>query len=161
MVDRQEVLKTNRFLQSKHIISLYADDVIIFSELVHRDLEAIRLLLHNFGEASGMFTNFLKSCIIPIHCQGMDISNLSNALQCQTKTFPCTYLELPLSDTRLHKSDLQPMLDKLAGKVKGWNKGCFSLDARLLLVKHVRSAMHIYQLLCLTLLLGCSRPSTD
>jgi hypothetical protein len=75
MADWQGVLKTNRFLQSKHRISLYADDVIIFSELVHRDLEAIILLLHNFGEASGLFTNFLKSCIIPIHYQGMDISS--------------------------------------------------------------------------------------
>jgi hypothetical protein len=31
--------------------------------------------------------------------------------------------------------------------VKGWNKGNFSIDARLLLVRHVLSAMHIYQLL--------------
>ena len=54
---------------------------------------------------------------------------------------------LPLSDRRLRKGDLQPAVDKLAGKVKGWNKGNFSIDARLLLVKHVLSAMHIYQLL--------------
>jgi hypothetical protein len=31
--------------------------------------------------------------------------------------------------------------------VKGWNKMYFSLDARLLLVKHVLSAMTIFQLL--------------
>jgi hypothetical protein len=154
MADRQGVLKTNRFLHPKHIISLYVDDVIIFSKPVHQDLEAIRLLLHDFGEASGLFTNFLKSCIITIHCHGIDINSLYNALQCQTKTFPYTYLGLPLSglplsDTRLHKSDLHHVLDKLAANVKGWNKGCFSLDARLLLVKHVLSAMHIYQLLVL------------
>jgi hypothetical protein len=63
--------------------------------------------------------------------------------------FPCTYLGLPLSDKRLHKEDLQPVVDKLAAKVKGWNKGQCSMDARLLLVKHVLSAMHIYQLLVL------------
>ena len=61
--------------------------------------------------------------------------------------FPCQYLGLPLSDRRLRKADLQPAIDKLAGKVKGWNKGSFSVDARLLLVKHVLSALHIYQLL--------------
>ena len=67
--------------------------------------------------------------------------------QCPVQQFPCQYLGLPLSDRRLRKGDLQPAIDKLAGKVKGWNKGCFSLDARLLLVKHVLSAMNIYQLL--------------
>jgi hypothetical protein len=45
------------------------------------------------------------------------------------------------------KDDLQPAIYKLASKVKGWNKGNFSIDARLLLVRHVLSAMHIYQLL--------------
>ena len=64
------------------------------------------------------------------------------------KIFPCTYLGLPLSDQRLRKDDdLQPTLDKLSSKVKSWNRGNFSLDARLLLVKHVLSAMHIYHLL--------------
>ncbi|CAM0911087.1 unnamed protein product [Alopecurus aequalis] len=77
----------------------------------------------------------------------MDVTTLAATFSCPVQSFPCTYLGLPLSDQRLRKSDLQPYLDKLAGKVKGWNKGSFSLDARLLLVKHVISAMHIHQLL--------------
>jgi hypothetical protein len=68
-------------------------------------------------------------------------------LHCSLQVFPCTYLGVPLSDRRLRRCDLQPTIDKLAAKVKGWNKGKFSLDARLLLVKHVLSAMHIFQLL--------------
>jgi hypothetical protein len=87
--------------------------------------------------------------MIPIQCHGIDLAPLSAAMQCPVQQFPCTYLGLPLSDKRLRKEDLQPVLDKLAAKVKGWNKGQFSLDARLLLVKHVLSAMHIYQLLVL------------
>jgi hypothetical protein len=55
-------------------------------------------------------------------------------------------LSTPIVDA-LRKAHLQPSLDKLAGKVKGWRKGCFSFDARLLLVKHVLTAMTIFQLL--------------
>jgi hypothetical protein len=105
--------------------------------------------LECFGEASGLVTNFQKSSIIPIFCQEIDTSALAAAMQCPIQSFPCNCLGLPQSDKRLRKNDLQPVLDKLAGKVKGWNKGCFSLDARLLLVKHVLSAMHIYQFLVL------------
>ena len=71
------------------------------------------------------------------------------SLGCSIQRFPCTYLGMLLSDSRLRTIDLQPGLDKLAGKVKKWIKGCFSFDARLLLVKHVLSAMSIYQFLVL------------
>jgi hypothetical protein len=125
---------------------MYADDVVIFIEPDLEDVTAIKALLDCFGEASGLHTNYSKSSIIPIHCQAIDITPLAGALQCPIKTFPCTYLGLPLSDQRLRKEDLQPAIDKIAGKMKGWNKGNFSIDARLLL-RHVLSAMHIYQLL--------------
>jgi hypothetical protein len=103
--------------------------------------------MQSFGGTSGLLTSFSKSAMIPIHCQGIDTSALAAILQCPVQSFSCTYLGLPMSDKRLCKSDMQPTLDKLARKVKGWNKGNFSLDARLLLVKHVLSAMHIFQLL--------------
>jgi hypothetical protein len=149
LADRERILKSNKLLQPNHRISLYADDVVIFTEPDTHELASIRLLLQSFGEASGLLTNFQKSSIIPIQCKDIDLAPLSAAMECPTQTFPCTYLGLPLSDKRLRKEDLQPTLDKLAAKVKGWNKGQFSLDARLLLVKHVLSAMHIHQLLVL------------
>jgi hypothetical protein len=99
--------------------------------------------LECFGEASGLVTNFQKSSIIPIFCQEIDALALAAAMQCPVQSFPYNCLGLPLSDKRLCKNDLQPV------KVKGLNNGCFSLDKRLILVKHVLSAMHIYQLLVL------------
>jgi hypothetical protein len=114
-----------------------------------QELVSIRALLQIFGESSGLFTNFDKSSVLPIHYQGIDLAAPSNAIQCPLQSFPCTYLGLPLSDKRLRKEDLQSVLDKLEAKVNGWNKGNFSLEARLLLVKHVLSALHIYQLLVL------------
>ncbi|KAM0849018.1 hypothetical protein ACQ4PT_053996 [Festuca glaucescens] len=146
MADRVGALKSNSFLQTKNRVSMYADDIVIFTEPDEDELVAVKSLLHCFGEASGLLTNYAKSAIIPIHCGHIDITSLSAILQCTIKSFPCTYLGL-LSDQRLRKGDLQHALGRLSGKVKGWNKGNFSLEARLLLVKHVLSAMHIYQLL--------------
>jgi hypothetical protein len=147
MADRVGALKSNRYLQPKNRVSMYADDVVIFIEPDVEELIAVKSLLQCFGDASGLITNYAKSAIIPIQCGHIDTNTLSMTLQCTVKVFPCTYLGLPLSDQRLRKGDLQPSLNKLSRKVKGWNKGNFSLDARLLLVKHVLSAMHIYQLL--------------
>lgn len=98
---------------------MYADDVVIFANPDAADLGTIRLLLNNFGESSGLFTNFAKSSMIPIQCQQIDMEALSLAFQCPLQEFPCTYLSMPLSDRRLRKADLQPALDKLAGRVKG------------------------------------------
>ena len=147
MADRVGALKTNRYLLAQNRISLYADDVVIFTEPDQQELQSVKLIMQCFGEASGLITNFKKSSILPIHCSHLDVTALAAILSCPVQNFPCTYLGLPLSDQRLRKADLQPYLDKLAAKVKGWNKGNFSLDARLLLVKHVLSAMHIHHLL--------------
>jgi hypothetical protein len=147
LADLRGTLKQNTYLKPSCRISLYADDVVIFVEPSAEELQSVKLLMQSFGESSGLFTNFQKSAILPIYCNNIDTSTLSATLQCPLQAFPCTYLGLPLLDKRLCKSDLQPALDKLRGKVKGWNKGHFSFDARLLLVKHVLSALHIYQLL--------------
>jgi hypothetical protein len=147
LADLRGALKQNRLLKPSCRISLYADDVVIFVEPYEEELQSVKILMQSFGESSGLFTNYGKSAILPIYCNNIDTSTLSETLQCSVQTFPCTYLGLPLSDKRLCKNDLLPALDKLKGKVKGWNKGNFSFDARLLLVKHVLSALHIYQLL--------------
>ncbi|KAM0912893.1 hypothetical protein ACQ4PT_012504 [Festuca glaucescens] len=116
MADGAGALMTNTLLNPKNRISMYADDVVIFTKPELAEPNSVKLLLQSFGEASGLFTNFSKSSIIPIHCQGIDLAALSATLQCPTQEFPCTYLGLPLSDKKLRKGDLQPALDKLAGK---------------------------------------------
>jgi hypothetical protein len=119
LADRQGTLKANHLLQHKNRISLYADDVVIFAEPDQYDLASIRSLLECFGEASGLVTNFQKSSVILIFCDGIHTTALATAMQCPVQSFPCNYLGLPLSDKRLCKSDLQPVLDKLVGNVKG------------------------------------------
>jgi hypothetical protein len=103
----------------------------------------------DFGDATGLCTNFSKSSVTPIHCEDFNVANLAASLGCPITQFPCRYLGMPLSDRRLRKNDLQPILDKLRNKVRGWIPGLFAIDARLVLVKHILVAMPIFQMLAI------------
>jgi hypothetical protein len=132
-----------------HRVSLYADDVVLFIRPEATELLLIKALLQVFGDATGLRTNFQKSTITPIQCTGIDIDAMAVTFGCPVAQFPCRYLGMPLSDKKLCKRDLQPALDKLSSKVKGWIQGSFSIDARLTLVKHVLEAMPIFQMLAI------------
>jgi hypothetical protein len=123
---------------------MYADDVVIFVRPSESEITTIRVLLHAFGNATGLCANFFKSSVTPIHCNDINVTGLAECLGCPVLQFPCKYLGMPLSDRRLRKNDLQPALDKLRNKIRGWIPGQFSIDARLVLVKHVLAAMPIF-----------------
>ncbi|KAM0841276.1 hypothetical protein ACQ4PT_059121 [Festuca glaucescens] len=95
LADRLGTLKRNPNLLPSSRISLYADDVVIFAEPEIDELTSIKQMLNCFGEASGVFTNFSKSSIIPIHCQNLDLNALSVAFQCPIQQFPSPTWECP------------------------------------------------------------------
>jgi hypothetical protein len=96
---------------AKHRVSLYADDVVVFARPEARELYAVRAILECFGHASGLHVNFAKSAAAPIRCSPEVLQTVAPALSCQVVAFPCAYLDLPLSLTRLHKRDLQLVLE--------------------------------------------------
>jgi len=49
-----------------HSISLYANDVALFIRPTKEELQVIKIILDQFGEAAGLKTNLQKSCIIPM-----------------------------------------------------------------------------------------------
>ncbi|KAM0914464.1 hypothetical protein ACQ4PT_011473 [Festuca glaucescens] len=149
--NRQGILNKIGNRELHHRISLYADDVILFANPNLNEIDDIKNLLQLFGEATWLHANFAKSSITPIHCQDIDLSQLTSAFGCPVQEFPCTYLGMPLSDKRLRKVDLQPALDKIKSKAKGWKLGHFGFDGTLILVKHVLSAMHTFQMLALAM----------
>jgi hypothetical protein len=62
---------------------------------------------------------------------------------------PCTYLGLPLSIRKLHKADLQLVLDKLACKLAFWKAKLLTKDGRVAFVQAVLTASVVYQLMAL------------
>ncbi|XP_071678511.1 uncharacterized protein [Lolium perenne] len=126
--------------------SLYADDVIMFLNPSMDEVLAARRLLDVFGEASGLKTNFTKSSLSPIRCNGINPQPLADELHCKLTNLPCTYLGLPLTVTRLTRNDLQPIIDKMLNKMATWNR-ISSMAGRLTLLSSVIYAMPVFQIM--------------
>jgi hypothetical protein len=101
--------------------SLYADDAAIFIALVKRDIQYLSSILANFGEATGLVTNFQKSSVIPIRCNDIDLDEVLLGLPVIRASFPTKYLGLPLSVWELKRIDFQPPEDKMARKIITWD----------------------------------------
>ena len=54
-------------------VSLYAHDAALFLLSVKREVSSLAELLNLFGEATGLKTNFQKSTVMPIHCNGVNL----------------------------------------------------------------------------------------
>mgnify|MGYP000969076143 CR=1 FL=1 len=54
-------------------VSLYADDAIIFANPVKEEIDTLMSIIHNFGHASGLKVNLLKSSVTAIRCDHIDL----------------------------------------------------------------------------------------
>ena len=130
-------------------LSLYADDVALFIRPTEEDLQLTKDLLRCFGEASGLQTNLQKSCVIPIQCDEGVLEEVNNTLQCNTASFPTTYLGLPISDKKLRRGDLLTWIEKIANKLPGWRASLLTLAGRAVLVQFVLTAIPIHLLIAI------------
>ncbi|WVZ64871.1 hypothetical protein U9M48_014329 [Paspalum notatum var. saurae] len=126
---------------------MYADDAIIFTRPVRRELDALAALLHRFGEATGLHTNINKSSIVPINCAGLNLDEVLASFPASRTRFPIRYLGIPLTVTRLKKVDFQYLLDKASCKLSSWHGRNLSHAGRLVLVKSVLSAQPVHTLM--------------
>lgn len=60
--------------------------------------------------------------------------------------FPGKYLGLPLHICKLRRVDVQPLLDKIGGRIPGWKGKLLSMARRETLVKALLTSQPIYQL---------------
>ena len=135
----------------RHRLSLFADDVVLLIKPIPEEAEAALQLLRVFGEASGLRCNLAKSSASPIRCEGLDLRQVTTILSCPIKPFPIQYLGLPLSLVRLSKTDLQPLVDKIAGHVPTWKASLLERSGRLVLLDSTLTATPVYHMLSLDL----------
>jgi len=124
--------------------SMYADDTAIFVKPTREDILAMAELLTLFGEASGLKTNFQKSKIIPIRCEGLNLNEIIAGSPTEISCFPNKYLGLPLTHQRLRRVDFQPLVDKTVSKLTAWNGRQINPAGRSTLVKAVLTSQAVY-----------------
>jgi hypothetical protein len=76
---------------------------------------------------------------------------IHDVLPCRVASLPCTYLGLPLSLRKLSKASLQPVLDKLAGKLSYWRARLMTREGHAVYVQAVLTASVINHLMALDL----------
>ncbi|KAE8794954.1 retrotransposon unclassified [Hordeum vulgare] len=89
-------------------ISLYANDMVIFYHPDKHDIFTVRELLHVFGVASGLRTNFNKCSATPLQSTDDYTTTIASEMQCPVKQLPIQYLGLPLSIRKPSTSSLIP-----------------------------------------------------
>lgn len=128
-------------------LSLYADDAMIFLRPTKEDIDNFKEIMTIFGEVMGLKINLRKTAVILIQCQDLDLDTILHDFSASRRSFPCTYLGLPLSLCKLRKVQLQPLIDKIDARPVGYKKKMISRAGRLKTLKAVLTSMPIYHML--------------
>jgi hypothetical protein len=130
--------------QLHHRISIYTDDAVIFLRPDLGDINLVLDLLRLFGTASGLKTNVQKSSVVPIRCDDQILNAVKELLPCDFVGFPCKYLGLPLSLTRLIKSQIQNIIDRMSSLLPGWKSELMNRAGHAVHIQFVMTARIIY-----------------
>ena len=123
---------------------MYADDAAIFLRPIKEEVAKVQEILTTFGQVSGLLTNTTKSAVYPICCENIDVDETMENFRCPVKSFPCTYLGLPLHTRQLRRVDVQPLIDKVAARLPAWKGKLLNRAGRLTLVRTVLSSIPTY-----------------
>jgi hypothetical protein len=119
----------------------YDDDTLIIIQGCPYQARLLKEILDTFSVTTCLAINYTKSTFIPINLDAEEQSSISNILGCPIATFPQTYLDLPLSDSKLPRWVLFPLLHSSDTRVNTLLvKGASSLG-RLTLTKYILSAL--------------------
>jgi hypothetical protein len=90
--------------------------------------------------------NVLKSEILPIRCEGIDVQTVLGQFQGRITTMSCTYLSLPLRIGRLKRDDEQILVDKVASRLPRWKGRLLNKAGWLALVNLVLSSLVLHHM---------------
>ena len=120
-VSRRKLFKFHPYCKNLELTHLmFADDLILFSKADPTNLTYLKEALDMFYKCAGLRANTHKSQI--------DFGGCSEALQAQCiettglqeGAFPLSYLGVPITASRLSKTECRPVIDKIVERVKLW-----------------------------------------
>jgi hypothetical protein len=127
----------------------YADDTLILFQGCPDQARLIKEILEAYSIMTGLKINYDKSTFIPINLDSNEETLISNILECSVASFPQTYLGIPLSDFKLPKWALFPLLHSLDNKIDTLAISGASSGGRLSLTKSILSALPSHILACI------------
>jgi hypothetical protein len=100
-----------------HRASFYADDLVLFISPNPRDIQMTHNILSVFEDASGLGCNLAKCQMALIRCNKERVELTATAFPYQVVDFLIRYLGIPLLVSKLPKSALQRLLDRVVDKL--------------------------------------------
>jgi hypothetical protein len=85
-----------------------------------------------------------KCSISPIRCTEEEVTLVLENFPGRLSPFPCTYLGIPLSLTRLTRAEEQPLIDKIVVRIPTWKAGLLNHAGRATLTKVTLSAIPVH-----------------
>jgi hypothetical protein len=128
------------------ILSLYADDAVVFVNPIKQEVDLIMDIMRRFGDATGLRINVNKSIVAPIRCSQLNLDEVLQNFSGARVTYPITYLGLPVTLGRLKLVHLQSVFDRAATKLAGWQGKLLNMGGRRELVKMVPDSLPTYLL---------------
>jgi hypothetical protein len=144
LATEQGLLSTLRDRMAKIRLPLYANDAAVFLNPVRQEVDLIMEIMQRFGDATGRRINVAKSTAAPIRCSGINLDEILQNFTSDRVSFPTTYLGMPITLWRLKLVHLQPVLDRAAAKMVGWQGQIFNLGSRRELIRTVLDSMPTY-----------------
>ena len=129
---------------------MFAEDTILFCDVVVEQILHVQLLLLCFQAVTGLKVNVQKSETVPIG-EVNDVHALAKILGCRIGTLPMSYLGMPLGASHKSPSIWNPILEKIERKLAGWKKLYLSKGGRLTLLKSTLFSLPTYFLLLFTI----------
>ncbi len=120
---------------SEHSISLYADDLIIFSSNLKQSIPALLNLIEMFGEFSGNKINNSKSVLLFLHKAERLLPPVQSPFTISQEGF--TYLGIKITPTvnEIVSANYKPISDSITGLLNRWTKLPISFIGRVNILK--------------------------
>jgi hypothetical protein len=97
----------------------YAYDTLLIMEACPRQLIALKAIINTFADSTSLKVNYAKSSMIPINLSSDRLHHLASTFDCQTRSFPFTYLGLPLTYGKHIVQDCLPLANRVKRRLVG------------------------------------------
>jgi hypothetical protein len=126
---------------------LFAEDIFIFAKATSLEGRAIKSCLDSYCNWSRQAINNSKSSILfSSNTNTSTINNIKGIIPFRPTSYAPYYLGLPLFFGRWKKEVFQPILDKVMGKIEGWQAKTLSQVGRTVLIKSTASSILLYSM---------------
>ncbi|KAJ4783220.1 RNA-directed DNA polymerase (reverse transcriptase)-related family protein [Rhynchospora pubera] len=125
--------------------SIYADDLLIMGATHEGEITAIKNILEDFGGASGLVVNPIKSKLWFSKATPLEVcQRIKQSLRAINAEEGEKYLGVCLSGRNSARKTGQMLLERMWSKLAGWKCSMLSHAGRLVLIKSVLTSLPVY-----------------